>query len=386
MKHASILLGLFTAVSLTACQKEIQNRSESNANSNESNATAAANDAGDVYTESNSRIDNRIFHYDRASNGTLTLEGKYSTNGKGTGLALGSQGAVILSEDKQWLFAVNAGSNEISVFRINPNGTLQFVDIASSHGVTPISLAAHGSLLYVLNAGAGFKGSIAGFHISSTGKLSYIENSKRALSNIAVGPAQISFKNNGTALAISEKATSKIVTFTVDANGLPGNKQKMSSAGVEPFGFAVGQFGNIYVSEAFSGLVGKSTVSSYHLSNNGNVAVVDALVHNHQTAACWVVITHDNKYVYSANTGSNTITGYAVNSNGKLSLLNADGVTATTGLAPADEALSNDSKYLYVLNGGDKTIGSYSIAANGSLTKIDEDGDLHPKSAGLAAR
>jgi 6-phosphogluconolactonase len=386
MKHTSILLGLFTAVSLIACQKEIQNRSESNANSNESNALSAANDAGDVYTESNSRDDNRIFHYDRASNGTLTLEGKYSTNGKGTGLALGSQGAVILSEDKNWLFAVNAGSNEISVFRVNSAGHLELADKVSSRGVAPISIAVHGSLLYVLNAGAGFKGSIAGFHISSTGKLSYIENSKRALSNIAVEPAQISFKNNGTALVVTEKATSKIVTFTVDANGLPGSKQVTASAGITPFGFAVGQLGNIYVSEAFNGLVGKSTVSSYHVSNNGNITVLDALVHNHQTAACWVVVTHDYKYIYAANTGSNTITAYVINSTGDLSLLNADGVTATTGLAPADEALSNDSRYLYVLNGGDKTIGSYYVADNGSLTKIDGDGDLHPKSAGLAAR
>jgi 6-phosphogluconolactonase len=386
MKHTSIVFGLFTAVALASCQKEIQNRSESNANATENNALSTANHAGDVYTISNSRVDNKVFHFNRASDGTLTPEGTYSTNGKGTGLALGSQGAVMLSADKNWLFAVSAGSNEISVFSINAAGRLELRDKVSSQGVMPISIAVHGSLLYVLNAGVGFKGSIAGYHVSSVGKLTYIENSKRALSNIAVAPAQISFKNNGTALVITEKATSKIVTFTIDANGLPGSKRVASSAGIGPFGFAVGQSGNIYVSEAFNGLVGKSTVSSYRVNNNGNVAILDALEHNHQTAACWVVITYDYRYIYVANTGSNTVTGYSVSSTGNLSLLNSDGVTTTTGVGPIDEALSWDSKYLYVLNGGDKTLGSYSIADNGGLTKIDQEGDLHPKSAGLAAR
>lgn len=384
MKHTSIAFGLFTAVALTSCQKEIQNRSESNATQN--SALATANQAGDVYTINNSQVDNKVLHFNRASDGTLTPEGTYSTNGKGTGIALGSQGAVILSDDKNWLFAVSAGSNEISSFSVNSAGRLELRDKISSHGVMPISIAVHGSLLYVLNAGVGFKGSIAGYHISSVGKLIYLENSRRTLSNNAVEPAEISFKNSGTALVITEKATSKIVTFTVDESGLAGSKEVRPSAGLEPFGFAVGQLGNIYVSEAFNGLAGKGTVSSYHVNSNGKVAVIDALVHNHQTAPCWVVITHDYKYIYAANTGSNTITGYSVNNSGNLSLLNRNGVTATTGLAPADEALSYDSKYLYVRNGGDKSIGAYSIANNGALTKIDEEEGLHPNSAGLAAR
>jgi 6-phosphogluconolactonase (cycloisomerase 2 family) len=62
------------------------------------------------------------------------------------------------------------------------------------------------------------------------------------------------------------------------------------------------------------------------------------------------------------------------------------GISASTGAAPADEALSADSKYLYVLNGGDKAIGEYKVAHDGSLTSIGSIGDLHQKSAGLAAK
>src|SRR4051812_20285871 len=99
MKHLSIVLGLFTVSTLFSCQKEIQSRSD--ANVTESNI-AAEDDAGDVYTISNSSPDNKVFHFDRAADGTLTLEGKYSTNGGGSGalFPLGSQGSVMLSDDK----------------------------------------------------------------------------------------------------------------------------------------------------------------------------------------------------------------------------------------------------------------------------------------------
>jgi len=146
-----------------------------------------------------------------------------------------------------------------------------------------------------LNAGTNFRGSIAGYKISGEGKLIFIPNSAIALSTNSAEPAQISFTNNANVLAITEKATSKIVTFTVDANGLPVDKKEMASYGIEPFGFAVGQYGNIYVSEAYNGLAKKSIVSFYHVHITGDATATQPSVYNHQTASCWVVITEDNK-------------------------------------------------------------------------------------------
>ncbi len=155
-----------------SCQKEIQNRSA--VSSIQDNVLSNAIGAGDVYTINNSRIDDKVFHFNRAANGKLTLEGKYSTQGKGTGLPLGSQGAVMLSNDKHWLFTVSAGTNEISVFHLSSSRVPQLVDKVSSQGVMPISIAVHGSLLYVLNASTNFRGSIAGYKISGEGKLTFL--------------------------------------------------------------------------------------------------------------------------------------------------------------------------------------------------------------------
>ena len=82
---------------------------------------------GAVYTLTNSAAGNAVAVYDRDNGGHLTPAGSYSTHGLGTGAGLGSQGAVILSKGNKWLLAVNAGSNEISTFSVDPVG-LTFVD------------------------------------------------------------------------------------------------------------------------------------------------------------------------------------------------------------------------------------------------------------------
>jgi 6-phosphogluconolactonase len=65
-----------------------------------------------------------------------------------------------MSDGKRFLIAVNAGSNQISVLRINKN-TLELADIVDSGGSRPISAALHDDLLYVLNEGG--TPNIAGF-------------------------------------------------------------------------------------------------------------------------------------------------------------------------------------------------------------------------------
>src|SRR5438034_1284028 len=85
-------------------------------------AHASGHAVGAVYTLTNDAAGNRVVAFDQASDGTLTLEGSYATGGLGSGNGLGSQGAVVLSQGNKWLFAVNAGSNEISVFSVDPSG------------------------------------------------------------------------------------------------------------------------------------------------------------------------------------------------------------------------------------------------------------------------
>src|SRR3989454_9153601 len=118
---------------------------------------------------------------------SLTVAGTVATGGTGTGSGLGSQGALALSDNGRWLFAVNAGSNDVSIFRVGPAG-LSLTSRIPSGGTQPVSLTVHGNLLYVLNGGV--SGNIAGFALDANGGAAAIPGSSRALSGTAVGPAQ----------------------------------------------------------------------------------------------------------------------------------------------------------------------------------------------------
>src|SRR5512143_4003373 len=209
---------------------------------------------GAVYTLTNSAAGNEVLIFNRAVDGTLTAAGSVSTGGLGTGTGLGSQGALTLSANHHWLFAVNAGSNELSVFAVQIDG-LTLTDRVSSGGAHPISVTNYKNLVYVLNDGG--SGNIAGFTLDTHGELAPIAGSTRNLSNngsgAAPGPSQISFSPDGGVLVVTEKNTNLVDTFQVDEDGMAGNVTTHPSAGATPFGFAFDNQGTLIVSEAAGG-------------------------------------------------------------------------------------------------------------------------------------
>ena len=121
--------------------------------------------AGVVFTMTNSATGNAVLAFQRGTDGFLTAAGSFSTGGLGTGASLGNQGGLVLSHDGRVLVVVNAGSNDVSVFRVNDNDRfLTLTNKAASQGSSPISVTVHKDLVYVLNAGtADVAGNIAGF-------------------------------------------------------------------------------------------------------------------------------------------------------------------------------------------------------------------------------
>src|SRR5215212_741791 len=200
--------------------------------------------AGAVYALTNAAAGNSVVALDRDSDGTLTAAGTYSTGGLGSGAGLGSQGALVLSHNNQWLFAVNAGSNDVSVFSVDHHG-LRLADRVSSGGTMPISLTEDNNVLYVLNAGG--SGNITGFSVGHNGHLSAISGSTQPLSGGATGPAQVQFSADGTLLAVTEKNTNMIDIYNVSKQGVAGGPGTHPSAGTTPFGFAFGKGGKLLV-------------------------------------------------------------------------------------------------------------------------------------------
>jgi 6-phosphogluconolactonase (cycloisomerase 2 family) len=118
----------------------------------------------------------------------------------------------------------------------------------------------------------------------------------------------------------------------------------------------------------------------------GALTAISPSVGTTETAACWVVITGDGRFAYTSNTGSNTIAGYGLSPAGELTLLDADGVTATTGAGPIDLALTGNDQFLYSLDSGAGTISAFRVKADGSLTPAPGASGLPAAANGMAAR
>jgi len=343
--------------------------------------------AGVVYTLSNAVDSNEVIVFRRSAAGSLQRAASYATTGTGSGDGLGSQGALVLSQDRRWLFAVSAGSNELSVFRADGE-KLYLVDTIASGGVRPVSVTEHGGVVYVAHAGDG-KNDITGFAQRANGSLVAIPGSKRALSGPSVGPAQVSFSPSGRALIVTEKGTNKIDEFRVNAyTGKTGAISVHDSNGQTPFGFAITQGGQVIVSEAFGGADDASALSSYQLGFSAGLSSVSASVADTEGAACWVVLAKNDRFAYVSNTKSGSISSYAVANDGSLSLVDADGRAADTGdgSKPIDMAVSKNDRFLYVLESGTSSIGVARIEANGSLTVLPDVSGLPSSAAGLVAQ
>ena len=356
---------------------------------------------GAVYVMTNQDTGNAVTVLERAADGGLTEIETFPTGGLGNGNAanvanaldpLLSQGSLILSDDHRFLFAVNAGSNEVSVLAIEGNKLIP-VDRVSSGGTLPVSVTAHKNLLYVLNR---IGSTITGFTVGTGGKLSALAGSTRSLIRGENGaPAQIEFTPDGTQLVVTEIANNLIEVLTIDEDGRAGPPVANQSSGPGPFGFTFAK-DLLIVSEVTS-----NATSSYRVAKDGTLTVVSGSVPTTEDGACWVVTnsTTDPRYAYVSNAVTGTITGYGIDSAGALSLLNPDGQTGVTVKfrAAIDNAVSRDGRFLYVLTGGfsvtsenpditaEMSITSFRIEADGSLTTIPGAGGFPPGAQGIAA-
>src|SRR6266851_1646592 len=329
---------------------------------------------GAVYTMTNAAGPNSVVVYNRLSDGTLQPAGTVPTGGSGTGTGLGNQGAIRLDQSGRWLFVVNAGSNDISVFSVKTD-ELELKGRFPSGGTRPISLTVHGRMVYVLNAGT--PNNITGFLLGEEGQLTPIADSTRSLSAAATNPAEVEFSPDGHLLVVTEKGANLIDGFPVE-DRIPATPVFTPSHGVEPFGFSFGERNQLFVSEAFPGVPNASALSSYVADDDGTLKLVTGSAPTHQTAACWAAVSKGGQFAYTSNAGSSSVTGFRIGANGELTILTANGRTGETrpGSGPLDSAFSNDGRFLYVFAsiGTSSRAGviGFSVGSDGSLSPITD--------------
>lgn len=336
-------------------------------------AAAASDVVGHLYVNDNT-TPNTIAAFDRHADGTLTpLPGSpFAAGGAGTGTGIGSQGALQVTRNGRYLLAVDAGSNQISVLRIKPDGELRPVGggPVSSDGVEPVSIAVHGNLVYVANAGNGGS-NYTGFTLNPGGHLRPLAGSTVPLPD-GSSPGDILFNGDGTKLVGTEVGTALIDSFTVGRDGrlsaAPGSP--FAAQGPGPFGseFRPTDPTQLFVSNAHGG-ANRGTVSAFSDASDGTLTPIGSSPFpDSQTAPCWVEISHDGQFLFTVNTASNNVSRYAIEADGSLRLLGSTSL-GSTNLGAEDARLDPNGTTLWVVDTGARAVSGFAVDG-GNLTEL----------------
>ncbi len=340
--------------------------------------------SGAVFAMTNAVDKNEIIAYKRNADGSLQEGHSFRTGGRGSGGVtdpLGSQGSLTLTSDRSFLLAVNAGSGNISVFRVH-GATLSLVDKVPCGGSEPVAVGQHGNLVYVVNAGG--SSNVTGFRLEHDGRLRAIPDSVAFLNTANSGAASLSFSPDGQFLLVTEKITNNIDAFHIQIDGTLAPIVVNPSVGPGAFAVLFAPNGATLVSETGpAGGNNAAAISSYAVQANGTLSPISASVPTLSAGSCWQEVTPDGRFVYTSNSGSSTISGFSIGVNGALTPLPGTVVaTLPAGSINLDIVITPDGKFLYTLNTGTGTVNIFGINQDGTLTSLGDVGGLSA-SAGM---
>ena len=365
-RHTATALGLFTcAVTGLAAAPH--------------GAQAEGELVGHVYVDDNVAGANTVSAFDRHSDGSLTrLSGSpFEVGGAGTGKGLSSQGAIQLSDDGRYLLAVDAGSNQISVLRIHPDGSLRPAEGSPvwSGGTSPVSIAVHEDLVYVANNG-GTSPNITGFRLNPGGHLQPLDDSTVPVP-AGFTPADVLFNATGSNLVVTLLGP-QFASPAATASYAVGEDGRLTAAADSPFhvknagtigaAFRPTDPSQLFISNAHDGPLAGS-VSAFHVSADGTLTAIGSPVGDGQTAPCWVEISRDGQYLYTTNTGSSSISSYSVAADGRLSLIGSTPLRNPNGIGALDLRLDPSGHFLYVTDSGLHAVTAFAVSG-GNLTEL----------------
>lgn len=363
------------------------------------NGPAASDHEGSVYVETNTAPANYVIAFDRAHDGTLSNPVRYATGGAGNpagnpplGIPItDTSGSVNLSDNGRYLFAVNAGSNTLSSFRVTGQG-LQLASVVPTGGARPVSVTSHDHLVYVLNSTPA-AASISGYRVDGGGALTPIAGSHQPAAGL---PAQVAFDKSGNFLVVTERqsgAHGVLDTYAVGFDGAAAPPVGHPSSDDTPYAIA---FTNddlmIIANEHFPNVFPPtplSSVSSYTFGASSGSVTADDTELAHAGGACWLAITNDSKFVFVTSPFTQNVNSFGIDKKtGKLIPVNGTSIVANTAGLALDEALSQGSKYLYVLDSAgfaSSSIDEYQVANDGTITLIGTSSSFEGSAIGAAA-
>jgi 6-phosphogluconolactonase len=231
---------------------------------------------------------------------------------------------VQIADGGRLLLAVDAGSNQVSVLRIQPDGSLRLASVVSSVGVLPVSIAVHGTLVYVANASPA-DSDYTGFRVTPWGSLTPVPGSTVSLP-AAAQPGDVLFNGTGTKLVGTRVGTSQI-----DSSPVADQQTAPCWVTISPDGrylFAVN--------------TGSGTISRYSIAPGGALTLLGStqVSANGGVGAVDPGLSPDGRFLYVNESKISSVGAFAVSGGGNLTELPGSPTPLPAGATPAGIAVS----------------------------------------------
>jgi 6-phosphogluconolactonase (cycloisomerase 2 family) len=399
---------------------------------------------GHLYMQTN-EVKNAIIHYHWSANGALAEVERVATGGAGSGELspiyhinrpndFEGAGSVILTPDRRFLFATNAGDNSVSSFAVDKEGRLTLLDVkrtgnTQNGGAKSVAYAPSSRTLFVVhNFGPDHLRLLS---VDDEGKLTprperYSVNTMdwpNRLPTMAVLSPDGKFLFVGTTfdelpsrknpdgslilwiphkdgalhvIASNAPDPDGIVVFPVGEDGALREPSFYDARGASPFYIA---FLHNRPDTFVVGYAVSNGVSIGNVDTNGKITVSAPVTLDTSAGLpselCWLAVSPDDRWVFTTNFGYSDISSYRLDGNvlsiakdpaspkvpGDGTFRAIDGVVSS---GPSDSWLTPDGAYLYQIYGNASKLVGYATKPDGSLEEVTSVAIPYNSPEGLA--
>jgi 6-phosphogluconolactonase (cycloisomerase 2 family) len=384
---------------------------------------------GHLYMQTN-EVKNAIIHYHWSANGTLTEVERVATGGAGSGELspiyhtnrpndFEGAASVILTPDRRFLFATNAGDNSVSSFAVNKEGRLTLLDVertgnTQGGGAKSVAYDPSSRTLFVVHTFG--PDHLRLMSVDREGKLTprperYSVNTMdwpNRVPTMAVlspdgkflfvgtafdelpsrknpdGSLILWIPHNGALHVIASNAPDPdgIVVFPVGEDGALREPSFYDARGASPFYIA---FLHNRPDTFLVGYAVSNGVSVGKVDANGKITVSAPVTLDTSAGVpselCWLAVSPNDRWVFTTNFGYSDISSYRIDGNvlsiakdpaspkvpGDGTFRGIDGVVSS---GPSDSWISPDGAYLYQIYGNASKLVGYATQPDGSLEEV----------------
>ena len=296
------------------------------------------------------------------------------------------------------VYVTNSGSNNVSGYTINSStGGLAAIPgspFANVSAPSAIAVSSNGFFAYAANSQAN---NVTAFRIGTNGALLLGESTTTTPNPIPVGttPRAISISQDSRFLYVANSGSDSVTIFSIGTAGVltrvpptTGNPNPAAAGGSAPIALATPQTGRfLYVANSAS-----NTVTAFQIETSGLLTTVPPAgpgtnpISVSGTNPTALAMSPNGQFLYVTNGASNTVTAFQVEPSGLLTLVPPTGSNpnpvSTGGANPNGIAVASNGAFLYIAN-GEGNVSAFTIGSNGLLTLVPASGTaLNPTPAG----